>query len=571
MKFTKTISRWIAKAAGQGSETYKLTDSRLMRWFSNVSSSGKSVTDESSLGVSTAWACIRILSETIGSIPWGIYRKDSSGNAEIDDGHTLSDVLTGSPNADMTHVEYRETLVLNLCQRGNAYSFIERAGSGVVTSLKPIEACNVEPKQTKEGLVYYRINDRGKPDDYPREKIWHVKGFGRSGLVGLSPIGAARESIGMALAAEEFGNLFFSQGGKPSGTVTVDKWLDPDQRAIARENLQQMLGGMDKMHKFALFEGGMKPEPWGDMSLEDMQFLLLLKFSVLQICRFYRIPPHMVADLERATFSNIEHLSQEFVMFTLMPYFTRFEASVSRWLLKPEERRTHFLRFNFEGLLRADSAGRAEFYSRMLQNGVYSRNEVRAKENMNRVAGLDGYTVQSNMAPVGKLDAMIDAQIAGKTQPPAVQPTMNDPKAAEIDAVLRALGERVVPESQSGVQVVLPEIFGKDIKYVVEHPELKALVKHVGDSEQRTDARIKALQTVVEKSEQRTDAMVRGEMAAMAEKNQQHLDELVRVTSRPRVVVYDEKGEPFGTVPVESIDAAFDKTGNPITGPIKIH
>src|SRR3990167_9558531 len=346
------------KAAGVSTSSFRATDPEFAKWFGGSSMSGKVVTEETSTSISAVWSCQRILSETIGALPWGIFRSDGKGNATKDESHSLTDVLIGSPNKDMTSVEFREALVLNLCRRGNAYSFIERAASNV-SSLYPIESSKVTPKRKEEGVqtklniadneVFYRINDRGRYEDFPREKIWHVKGFGGNGLEGLSPLGAAREAMGFALATEEFGARFFSQGGKPSGIISIPQWLDEDARKIARENLQQLVGGLENAHKFALFEGGMKPEPWGDMPLEEMQFLLLRRFSVQEICRFYRVPPHMVADLERATFSNIEHLSQEFVMFTLMPYFTRFESSASKWLLKPEDRSKYFLRFNFEG------------------------------------------------------------------------------------------------------------------------------------------------------------------------------------------------------------------------------
>ena len=407
---------WLAKATGY-TTTHTAMDEAFVRRFGNVSVTGKAVTDDTVMGIAAAWSCMRILAETIGSIPWAIFERDSKGNARQVD-HPLTDVLVGSPNADMTSTEFREAEVLNLCGGGNAYAWIDRLGERV-TSLYPIRSRNCEPMRKAgsntrldltDGEVFYRINDRGRTEDHPRDKVWHVKGFGWDGLKGLSPIAAAREAMGGALISEEFGNRFFSQGAMPSGVVSIPNSLSDDQRKIARENLTQMVGGMGNAHKMALFEGGMKPEPWGDMPLEEMQFLVLRQFSVIEICRFYRIPPHMVADLSRATFSNIEHLSQEFVTFTLMPYLTRFEASCAKWLLKPAERARYFLRFNVEGLLRADSKGRSEFYASALQNGWMSRNEVRAKENLNEVEGLDEYTVQANMTLLDQIRKLLEAQ-----------------------------------------------------------------------------------------------------------------------------------------------------------------
>lgn len=412
----------VKQAKGFGYNTATATNltpmsPELVRWFGNVSSSGKSVTEDSILCVSAAWCCLRILCETIGSLPWAIFKDDGKGNSEKVE-HPLSNVLIASPNREMDSVEFRETEVLNLAGNGNAYSLIERLG-GRINSLTPMRSSLVKPMQKEdqntrleipEGATFFRFSDRGKIEDLPREKVWHVKTFGWNGREGLSPIASAREYIGGAMAAEEFGNRFFSQGGAPSGTLTVPQWLTADQRKIARENMNQLMGGLGNAHRMALFEGGLKPEPWGDMNFEDMQFLMLRQFSVIEICRLYRIPPHMVADLSRATFSNIEHLSQEFVMFTLMPYLTRFEQSAQKWLFKPEERGKFFLRFNAEGLLRADSAGRAAFYTTALQNGWMSRNEVRGKENLNRVEGLDEYTVQLNMAVIDALGKILGAQ-----------------------------------------------------------------------------------------------------------------------------------------------------------------
>ncbi len=397
-------------AASQGSTSFTPMSTEFMRWLAGQSASGKSVNENTSMGVSAAWCCRRILSESAGMLPWGIFRKESNGNAEKADDYWLNDVLVMSPNRDQTTVEFRESEMMGLTGEGNAYSVIERIGRRI-SALTPIFGVKPLRKQggnsklnVADGEVFFRFHDRGVPVDLPREKVWQVKGFGRDLLEGLSPIGAAREAMGGSLAMEEFANRFFSQGGMPAGTVSYPGWLTKDQREAVRENLQRMVGGLGKAHQFALFEGGIKPEPWNTMNLEDMQFIVARRFSVLEVCRFYRVPPHMVAELEKgASYASIEQMSMEFVMFTLMPYLTRFEASVSKWLIPPEDRRRYFLRFNFEGLLRADSKGRAEMYASAVQNGWMNRNEVRAKENLNRVAGLDGFTAQTNLASVEKI------------------------------------------------------------------------------------------------------------------------------------------------------------------------
>ena len=399
-------------AAQQTSAAMTPMSTELIRFLSGVSSSGKAVNEESASKISAAWCCRRIIAESIGMLPWSMFVKDSRGNADKADDHWLQEVLVHSPNRDQTSVEFRESEAMGLTGDGNAYSVIERFGKRV-TSLTPI--FGVEPHRKNgsnttipiaEGEVFFRFSDRGKPIDLPREKVWQVKGFGRDLLRGLSPIGAAREAMGGALAMEEFANRFFAQGGMPAGTVSYPGWLTPAQKVEAQEALQKMVGGLGNAHQIALFQGGMKPEPWNTMNLEEMQFIFSRKFSVLEICRFYRVPPHMVAELEKgASYASIEQMSQEFVMFTLMPYITRFEASASKWLLPFEERRRFFLRFNYEGLLRADSKGRSEMYASALQNGWMTRNQVRAKENMNTATapGMDDYTAQSNLAGIERI------------------------------------------------------------------------------------------------------------------------------------------------------------------------
>ena len=413
MKAWQALLGLFRKAGSVGSTSLTAMSSEMIRRLGNPSKSGQAVSEATVMGISAAWGCMRILSETIGAaIPWGIYEEDKAGNAKRVDDHELAEVLVRSPNRDMTSVEFREALVLNLCQAGNAYCLIERLG-GAVVSLYPVKAREMKPMRKQgsntklaiaEGEVFYRWNNGGYPEDLPRDRVWHVKGFGEDGLEGLSPIGAARETMGFALATEAFGSQFFKQGAMPAGTVSFPGWLTPQQKTEAQEALQAMIGGLGNAHQIALFQGGMKPEPWGNVPLKDMEFLMLRQFSVAEICRFYRVPPHMVADLSRATFSNIEHQGLEFLA-ALLPYFRRLESSTERWLTQPKDRGRIYLRFNVEGLLRADSKGRAEFLSLMVNNGLMSRNEARAKENLNRsdLNGMDDFTVQLAMTPIDKL------------------------------------------------------------------------------------------------------------------------------------------------------------------------
>lgn len=399
------------KAAGfPVSRSLSLTDPGGWPWWGDRTYSGKSVDDASAMGVSTARACTRVLAETNASLPVALFEYDAKRNANWVSDHPLAELLV-SPNADQTWVEYIETLTTNLCLRGNAYSVIERTGAGRLTSLNPRESCIVEAKLDKSGRIFYEINENGDTRKYEQSRIWHVKTFSRNGLTGLSPIGDARETLGLAMAQQEVAGKLFANGLHSSVTISVPEWIPDDKRQRVMEKLKQNYQGLKNAGEPFILEGGMKSAP-GIMPFVDAQFVQLLGLGVDEICRLYRVPPHMVAKLDRATFSNIEQQSLDFVMYTILPYLRRFEQSMGKWLLDAKDRKRLFVRFNFEGLLRADSAGRAQLYSIMLQNGVLTRNEVRALENRNQldIAEMDQPTVQSNMALLDQLAAVMAAQ-----------------------------------------------------------------------------------------------------------------------------------------------------------------
>jgi HK97 family phage portal protein len=302
--------------------------------------------------------------------------------------------------------------------RGNSYAIIERRGSGDVISLYPVPAGAMQRKRDASNNMIYGVTDGGKTEWYPAEKIWHTKGFSFNGLEGLSPIAYAREAMALALAGEEFNARLFGQGLMPSAKVSIPNWLTDEQRKVANAKLLEMHTGLQNMNKPMLLEGGMKVED-GILTPDDAQFLQLRQFTVVEICRLFNIKPHMVASLEQATNNNIEQLSLEFVTYTMLPYLRRDEVG-ARKLFKPADRSKYFYRYNFEGLLRADSTARALLYSIMLQNGVFNRNEVRGLENKNQSddPSMDQFTVQSNMAMIDQIAALV----AGRNAPPAKQP-----------------------------------------------------------------------------------------------------------------------------------------------------
>ena len=521
--------RALAKAVA----TYSLTDPAFGRTLGTTTEAGEIVSTDTAMKLSAVFGCVRILSETIGALPYSLYREEKSGSFTKVDDHPLQEVLTVSPNNYMTAVDLKETEIVNLCLSGNGYSYIDRRSDGSVLSLTPLESHRVTPRLKDSNTMEYKVLTNGKTEVYPQEKIWHIRGFGRNGIEGLSPLGAAREVLGAAQAQERFGAKFFSQGGFPSGWVGIEKFLTQDQRDVARSNLQQLLGGVGNAHKWALMEGGMKPTAWQTMPLEDMQFLVSRKFSIQEIARFYRVPPHMLADLERATFSNIEQQSQDFVMFTLMPYFTRIEASVKKWLLAPDERQSMYLRFNYEGLLRADSAARAEFYSKGLQNGWVSRNEVRKKENLNPSdePGMDDFTVQVNLTSISKL---------GET--PAPQPQLRRASDANLDTT--------PPKQIEGhtVNVMLPDAS----KVARTDGEIEALVDVANDVRTSADSASTTMKMIAAAQKRIADQTARQSedliktLRAVITQQQKDIADLKRLVVADRMAIFDEDGMPVG-------------------------
>lgn len=408
---------------GQVGQVYDTTSQALVTFMGGgPTASGMQVNADSAKRQATALTCARVISETIGSLPLGVYEVDAQGNSTKVD-HDLSAVLSESPNADQDPVEFEEAKTCNLVLNGNSFCYRNQRADGSVSSLYPIPNAQITPYRKRDtGEVWFKLNDRGRVEDLPREKVWHVKAFGSDGLMGLSVIGLQRELLGMALATQDFQARFFANGAVPTFLVSLPKWLTPDQRKIARENIQDIWSGPANAYKAQMLEGGMTATPV-TMPLQDAQFLDLAKKTRSEIFGMFRVPPHMGGDLERSTNNNIEQQALEFIMYCILPYLRRNESSAAKWLFKPGESKRFRLRYNVEGLLRADAAGRGTLYNILLQNGVLNRNEVRSLEGRNRsdAPGMDDYTVQTNMTPIDMLRKI--AEQAAKPKPaPVVTP-----------------------------------------------------------------------------------------------------------------------------------------------------
>ncbi len=377
-------------------------------FFFGGTTSGKAVTERSAMQMTAVYSCVRILSEAVAGLPLHLYRYTPDGSKVKAVDHPLYLLLHDEPNPEMSSFVFRETLMTHLLLWGNAYAQIIRNGKGEVVALYPLMPNRMSVDRDKHGQLYYtytRASDEAKTMTgttvlLPPSDVLHIPGLGFDGLVGYSPIAMAKNAIGLAIATEEYGAKFFANGAAPSGVLEHPGTIKDPSRV--REAWMSQFGGSANSGKVAVLEEGMKYTPIS-ISPEQAQFLETRKFQINEIARIFRIPPHMVGDLEKSSFSNIEQQSLEFVKYTLDPWVIRWEQSIQRALLRPEEKKRYFAKFNVEGLLRGDYQSRMNGYAVARQNGWMSANDIRELENLDRIpaeAGGDLYLVNGNMLPM---------------------------------------------------------------------------------------------------------------------------------------------------------------------------
>ena len=387
--------------------------------------SGKAVTERSAMQMTAVYSCVRILAEAVAGLPLHLYRYKEDGGKEKALDHPLYLLLHDEPNPEMSSFVFRETLMTHLLLWGNAYAQIIRNGKGEVIALYPLMPNRMVVDRDIHGQLYYQYTRsteeaptmKGVTVNLPPSDVLHIPGLGFDGLVGYSPIAMAKNAIGMAIACEEYGAKFFANGAAPGGVLEHPGTIKDPQRV--RESWQSTFGGSGNSNKIAVLEEGMKYTPIG-ISPEQAQFLETRKFQINEIARIFRVPPHMVGDLEKSSFSNIEQQSLEFVKYTLEPWLVRWEQSIQRTLFSPEEKKRYFAKFNVEGLLRGDYASRMSGYATARQNGWMSANDIRELENMDRIPAEEGgdlYLINGNMLPLGNAGAFADTQ-TGKEENP---------------------------------------------------------------------------------------------------------------------------------------------------------
>jgi HK97 family phage portal protein len=393
---------WIDKIASafrpRGSENVTIDNALTMDEYARrltggaEANSGVYVSPETALRYSTVLACVRVLSESVASLPCILYRRRADGGKDRATEHPLYTVLHDRANSWNTAFEYFEGSAVNAVTRGNAYSLVERNRKGQTINLIPLHPDPVQITQGPDWAPRYEVT---LPDNRRRKllpgEMHHVRGPLPQGYVGRSMIGLAREAIGLGLAAESFGSHMYRNGARPTGVLETDKRaLSPEAVENLRAQFAERYSGLDNAGKPLILEEGMK---WAALSMTaaDAEFILSRKFQRSEIAAIFRVPPHMIGDLERATFSNIEHQSLEFVMHTLRPWLKRWEQAISRDLLAPSERGEYFAEFLVDDLLRGDFKTRMDGYAILVQNKILNANEVRAKENMNPRPGGEVY------------------------------------------------------------------------------------------------------------------------------------------------------------------------------------
>lgn len=388
--------------------------------------SGKPVNERTAMQTTAVYACVRILAEAVASLPLHVYEYQDDGGKKLVHDHPLYYLLHDEPNPEMTSFVFRETLMSHLLIWGNAYAQIIRDGAGRVLGLYPLLPDKMEVQRDDKGNIYY-VYSRNS-DENPTfkeygniklkaEDVLHIPGLGFDGLIGYSPIAMAKNAVGMTLACEEYGASFFANGANPGGVLEHPGVLkDPSK---VRESWNSVYRGVSNAHKIAVLEEGMKYQQIG-IPPEEAQFIETRKFQINEIARLYRIPPHMVGDLDKSSFSNIEQQSLEFVKYTLDPWVIRWEQSLQRSLLLPGEKGKYFIKLNVDGLLRGDYQSRMNGYAVGRQNGWFSANDIREMENMNPIPDEEGgnlYLINGAMTKLADAGAFAKTDMGQQNAP----------------------------------------------------------------------------------------------------------------------------------------------------------
>ncbi|MGG2139915.1 phage portal protein [Symbiopectobacterium sp. RP] len=362
------------------------------------------INDVRLLQISTVWRCVSLISTLTASLPLDVLKTDGNDNrAKVGLDNPLARLLRYSPNQYMTAQEFRESMTMQLCFYGNAYALIERNGVGDVVSLIPLLSANMDVRLEGKRIVYRYQRDH-EFATFSQREIFHLKGFGFNGLVGLSPIAHACKSAGVAVAMEDQQRDFYANGAKsPKILSTGERVLSKDQRKQLEQNFREIAGGPVKKLLWIL-EANCQAHDIG-VSPQDAETMASRKFQVSELARFFGVPPHLVGEVEKSTSwgTGIEQQNLGFLQYTLQPYISRWENSIQRWLLKPEQVGVYHAEHNLDGLLRGDSTSRAAFMKAMGESGLRTINEMRRLDNLPPLPGGDVAMRQAQYVPITEL------------------------------------------------------------------------------------------------------------------------------------------------------------------------
>ena len=406
-------------------------------WYNPVmfpTSAGIPVDEKTAMKYLTVFACVTLIAGDVGRLPLNLYRRVKSGGKDLVTDHKLYDLLHNAPNKDMTSFNWRETAQGHLLLWGNQYNFIERAGlGGEILALWPLPDPGQVQVKRIDGEIVYEYYVDGEKVTRRRDQIFHIPGFGFNGLVGMSMIGAAREAIGLGVAAETFGSRYFSEGTHPSGILSIEHDLgDKEQQEAYKKALKEEYAMMKNAHTIMLLQNNEKYTPM-TVPMDDAQFLETRDHQKIEICGMYHVPPHKIAiHGQNSNYNNLEQENASYVDSCLMHWLVRWESQISLQLLTEAERRSGlFFEFQVQGLLRGDSAARAEFYNKIFQVGGIKPNEIRSFENMNPVEGGDESFVMLNMVPLK--DAGKEMVLPGDIEPEQEPEIIEEKKAMLVD------------------------------------------------------------------------------------------------------------------------------------------
>ena len=383
-----------------------LSTSRSLFWGN--STSGTLVNEITAMQTAAVYACVRVIAESHATLPLHIHRRQKNGSVIAYD-HPLYNVLHYEPNPEMSSFIFRETLMQHLLIYGNAYAQIIRNGRGEVVALYPLlpDKMTVSRDKNRKLIYTYRRDyDEKRSGDkkdncgyvvFKHDEILHIRGLSFDGLVGCSPIAYAKNTIGLAIATDEYGAAFFQNSAMPCGVLEHPS--EVEDKDELRDNWNKMLGGTKNASNIAILEDGLQFKPIS-ISPEHSQFLQTRKYQISDIARIFRVPPHMIGDLEKSSFNNIEQQSLEFVMYTLQPWITRWEQAMRQSLLLPSEKTELYMKFNLDSLMRGDNEKRYNAYARGIQHGFLCPNDIRQKEDWNLIPEEEGgynFMVNGNM------------------------------------------------------------------------------------------------------------------------------------------------------------------------------